>query len=773
MRVPLAAHRVNKNDTQYVDVWSNGKRIRERAPFLPYAYTRRKVQSPSERVVPVTVRPLKTLEPETWYRHDFTTVLGVSELNKISGTGGRGDSNVPFVERVLIDEPEWFTRYPNTDDLRIMYLDIEQLSSGQGFPTDRDPLIAISWAVNDGEPEVVMGNGTTDRDILQAFLDAVQRLDPDIFCGYNISGYDMPMLLKRIAANRLDATVLGRSGRNPLGDEVVQAMQQAERGGNDDAIHRALATTAATGRGGAGGRNRDEVFLDGRLIYDVFDSVKLDQTLYGIKDLKLKTVGAWMKYPIIKEDTSDLRALVNTPRLAEYNKNDVKLTRSLANIYFKNYVSLAEFYGAPLNVILRATPAFHMTILQGRVFRQADPIIISDGKNDDRYADLYEKAGGQAFVGGIVEIYKRGVFRPCWKVDFSSMYPSIMVSLGAGADNTRLLRSDEPIGPFLVEHDGDRRVYHIPDESRNVNLVIEIVGQSPMAEELKRLLNERMKLKKLAKETEDADERERLHATQNAIKVILNSVYGVHASSFARYGSLPVAVATVGVARRLIRILEGQLGDSKIETDTDGVYTSEPVEKESINDVIAEFVNNELGGENYAKVDVDAYAAAYFHERKSYLLLHDDGRIEKHGVAFKGSSLSAIFDKSLDRVAKALLNEGEGDPIEIARECLDIDRYAPEDFIMRIRLGKDLTDYTAGTPLGKQVGEAYRKATGRTPVKGEQLEYVKTTTGYDIPNEAAYARLDKAYYRSMVEGLLERLSIDWRPTKQMSLSEWF
>lgn len=733
VKVPLAAFRSIQNDRQYLDIWTSKGLERVPSPFLPYAYSKKQRQVNAANVVPETVRPLSSLQSETWYRYDFPNVRGVTEMSKDERSLEMADNHVAFVERVLIDQPDYFRGFPHGRAPRLMVIDVEQLTTGSGFPTEREPLIAIGWAIDDNEPEVHLGDGKSDRNILEAFLSAMEREDPDVIVGYNISGYDLPMIVKRIRQNGMDARRLARSGRGVSEDE-------------------------------------DEITLDGRLTFDVFNSVKLDQTLHGIKDLKLKTVGEWMKFNVIREDMKDTRSLVGTERLAEYNRNDVKLTRNLSKIYWRNFVALAEMYGAPLNVILRSTSIFHTNVLQGRVLAQAKPRIVSDGTNEERYRALFSQTGGVAFVGGIVEIYQRGLFEPLWKVDFSSMYPSIMVSLGAGADNTRF-SGEEPLGAFRTWKDGEKHYYSIPDDSRAKNLIVEITGISPMALELRRLMKLRQELKKKAKESADPDERERLNAQQNVIKVVLNAIYGNMASAFSRYGSLPVAVGIVGVARRLIRVCEDFIGDGKVETDTDGIYSSKAVDVDALNKVVDDFAKAELGGENFMRVEMESYKAGYFHERKSYLLLHNDGRIEKHGVAFKASSQCGVFDKTLGAVSEALLT-GKGDPRAIGRAAFELSQYANEDFVMRVKLGKSLDDYAAANAVGAQVARKYQEMFGREIKKGEQLEYVKTNLGYEPPSDDAYKRLDKEYYKGLVETVLDRLDIDWRPTKQVKLFDF-
>lgn len=734
MQVPVAAHRSLDQGTQGLDIWSNGERHRVRPPFLPYCYS--KVPLPGAVDVRAEeVRPLATLQPETWYRCAFPTVLGVREASARAAPRTLADDHVAFVERVLIDKPEFFRGYPNTRPLRMLTLDVEQWSKGGGFPTGRDPLLSIAWALDDEEPQCALGpkpnNGTPpdDSDVLLNFLYEFRRLDPDVVVGYNVANYDLRVLLQRCAAKGIDASPLSRDGLAP--------------------------------------RSGDDIHLGGRVIYDVFDSVKLDQTLYGIKDLKLKTVAAWMGFPGLKEDTSNLAAIAGTERLARYNRSDVDLTRKLSKVYFRNFVELAEFYGAPLSVIVRATSSFHTSTLQGRVFARAQPRIVSDGRNDERYPAMYDVGEEEKpFEAAIVEIYQRGLFKPLYKLDFSSMFPSVMVSLGAGSDNTTLVGT-EPLGSFRVEVDGERRRYHIPDRTRSWNVVVQVEGRSAMASQVLELIQHRLRLKREAKAATGED-RERLQARQSALKIILNSIYGVNASKHSRYGSLPVALAIVGVARQAIRWVEDQLGDAKIETDTDGVYTARAVDPHVIQRGLEEWVRRELGAESHLQLDADTYAAGYFAMKKTYLLLHHDGRLEKHGGGFKGSDLCGVFDQTLDKLALALL-KGEGDPREVARTCLRMEDYAPHDFVMRQRLGQ--ADYKTANALGAQLSRAYEREHRRRPEVGQQLEYVRTTYGFDMPSARAFANLDKKYYRAMVQGLVDKLGLEVGP-KQLKLVEF-
>lgn len=734
MDVPLHAERTILDGTQHVTLWADGRQRVEPAPFLPYCYARDPFpEAPGGPVDQrlVQVRPLSTLQTEGWYKAEFANVRDLARTAHQREPGQVAEANIPFVHRILLDRPDWYRGWPNGAPSQLTF-DIEQLTTGKRFPGEEDPIISIAWAYQDQPPECVMGDGQGDQDVLEAFMDALARYDPDVLIGYNAQGYDLPMLLARCRANRLDPTPLHReAGR----------IDQADRG--------------------QGAR------LVGRLLYDAYHSVRADQTLYGIKDRRLKTVARWRGIDVVEEDVEDTSRLVGTQRLADYNKSDVHATREIARPYLANLIELAGFYGAPLSMVTEATANFHCTTLQGRIM--VDQGVISEGTNRERYPELYAQTGGEGFVGGIVEIYQRGLFRPVTKVDFASMYPSILVALGAGAENTRY-EGTVPAGPYEATRDGDRLELAIPDPSRATRHRVTIQGRSPLAEQLGELLERRLALKEKAKGATSEAERSEATSKQGMIKVILNSVYGVMASQYARYASLPVAMAIVGTARQLIRQVEDHLGDAAIETDTDGVYADGHVDAGPIQQAVNAWIADELGARPVLRVDAESFEAGWFHEGKNYLLLHHDGRLETHGVAFKGSSRAPLFDKALDRVARALLS-GDEDLREVAGEVLDLDAYDRQDFIMRIRLGKDPDAYQATSHVAAQVARAAQRR-GYEPTKGQQIPYVKVDGGYDVPHGDAFRRLDEAYYRDLLGKLLDRLGVEAVPKDQRSLADF-
>lgn len=784
MKVPLAAHRLIQNGDQYLEVWTNGERLIVPAPFLPYYYMRDdpwKMAKPPSGIVRVyrqDVRPLSDpTKVETWHKVEVKNVQHVSESHALENDNpvktGFAENHMGYVERVLIDMPDFFSRYANTRPLRMMTLDIEQLSKGDGFPTENDPLLAIAWSCDiEGQPETepicIINEDPElkgDRSLLTKFLNAIEEFDPDVLIGYNIHNYDLQMLMKRLKKNSMSTAKLGRMGsKEPYVNTDFKGKQ--------------------------------EVVLPGRLVYDVYEPIKLDQTMFGIKDRKLKTVAAWMKLPVIKEDTGNLREVFrqDPQRVVRYNKNDVFITRAIGRTYWANYVALAEEHTAPLNLLFRATPNFHVTTIAGRVFNNLPIRIISDGKNYDRFRHIYNHPscprGNRGKIapvtGAHVDIYKTGFFKPIFKIDFASLYPSIIIALGLGPDNTRLL-GFEPAGPFRCEVHGTKRIYSFPDHKWKMNLLIEVDGYSEFATAIKNVLVRRLTIKKQGKDEEKRSGKtplfQELKARENALKVTLNSLYGVQAGSTARYASLAVGMAITACARFLIRETEEYLRDLKIETDTDGVYISGDPGEQITNDYLDVVAREKLAVDNrmvvlskesqVLKIEVDSYLAGYFSKRKLYILWKKDGekiKTEKHGSGFKSASAPGVFDKTLDKLCEFIYNEDRKGAAAFLRHALTLEGFAPEDFIMRVKAG-DEDDYDAENAVGLQVIRSFEEVYKRTPPVGETIEYVKTRTGYEVASPENLARIDVSHYKEIVATLGERVEIAPDGRKQAVLTD--
>lgn len=821
------------------------------APFLPYAYlygTRDEVDFwlhsngiPFLSVTEEECVALSALEsgPATWCKVEFQNIHGVSTVNKfVSGNVYPGwpltertfremrtwrekdimgrpaclaENHVAFVERVMADKPGWLDEQTNVglEDITIMWLDIEQSQkligkSSEGneimaFPETDDPIISIAWeAEGPGVPEHlkqgvllvneddlkktrrVGGIGEVrlwDKRILEEFRQIWEAIDTDVLVGFNCHGFDLPMLSARGNAVGIGSGWLCRGRGTPRFTEEKVGMWEKER-----------------------------CELRGRVVFDVFEKVYLDQSLNGkVKDRSLKTVAEYRKLPVIREDTSNMMALLRASpeRVMKYNASDVRLTRQLSEPYWANLLALTKMTQSTLRHVVDASANFYGTRFSAEDFAQAPAAwhngrrVLSDGSNYKRYSHLQPSdAEGKSIpivTGARVGIHKRGLFdapRPCgkckrckpgsdvaeceeyglFKVDVGAMYPSIEETLGVGPDNTVHVGTDDNAGlTFFARVLPDSpvksgvhawREYSIPDHAWRTNHIIRVYGQSNLALRIKKAKLTRKALKKKMKDhPKNSPEYLALDGQQDALKTWLNSVYGNNANEYARYGSYAVSMITTGMGRLIGALIEEHLGDGAVETDTDGVYGDKRVSEESVNRAITEFVRERCHvEENTIKVDLDEYVKGFFDSMKNYVLLEklDDGELKiiKHGSGFLGTKHCPLEDEAVDLAIRELFDlepKGSWDTWRdtqaamLRGHSISLNRLA-----MRIRV-QSIADYKSNAQ-GKQVAESHKRVYGREPPRHTNVAFVKTKSGYEVPaTPGLHRRVDVAYYIALID----------------------
>lgn len=755
LSVPLRTEVIGLDRRTFLAVWSgdDGRVVRpKRAPgfWTP---------NPDGTVAEVAEKRRlsdTTAPASTWYRLEFETVKEATQYAKglrKEGFGSYVGDDDRWATRILVEDPDWFRQYPMTRPLRFAFVDIEQFTEGTGaFPKPDAPMVSMSVGEGAGRAPVVWlappdANGKPDdRVLVENWRTFLRLYDPDIIVVFNAS-YDMPRLALRCAVHGFPFTEWGRT--LPNGERMYSYEYRP-----------------------TGARQNDRsIYVGGRIVWDLRKNANAtaDYNLAGVKDERLKTIAEFLDLPVIKEDTGNTAAVwrEDPARLARYNANDVVLMEHLARRYLPDRVAIAEFYGAPLDMVLDAPGGWGGTIASARTLFQQG--IVSDGSNRSRHkqylrflpkADEEDEDEVVQFEGAHVALYKKGLSRPLWKADFASLYPNVMVATRCGPDNTRIVGTlpldKEPalraetkrlaIGePGAGQWEFVRHIF-VPDEKYAHTWVIEVRGESVFTPILKARMKERLAAKSAKDETR-----------ANILKTLLNAMFGVHGALNNRYGVLPIAILCTGVSRSLIRAVEDSVGDAKVETDTDGVYLAGKVSGALLTRR-ANKIATSLGFEPVFKVEVEEYEAGYFHEAKTYLLLTKTGKVKRQGVAMKGKALPAAFDRVMGEVGLLVLRGERDSALAKAKTFLDLSVFDRRDFIQRARLNQPIEAYVAETKEVK-IARAYERLYGVEPTVGTSYEYVKTKGGSrEPPTPEALANLDVHYYtESAVLRALERL----------------
>jgi len=247
------------------------------------------------------------------------------------------------------------------------------------------------------------------------------------------------------------------------------------------------------------------------------------------------------------------------------------------------YHAISQMTGLPLgDICIKSTAWVWNKILERHYGRDYNP------KPDRK----------RKYVGGLV-VARKGLFYPCCKIDIASLYPTIMLAY---------------------------RIHSRKDEDQYA------------LKWLKTLTIERLKLKTKAKQgNRDAD------AKQQAMKVLINSLYGFYGTDGYGFNDMEAAERVTTIGRKILIAIISAIEDAGgvvVEADTDGVIvkTNDP------NHIIEAI---ELSIPKPFKVELEwKDATVYVCGKKNYIVLNSDGQIvEVKGSALRGRDKEAIYTK--------------------------------------------------------------------------------------------------------------------------------
>ena len=500
---------------------------------------------------------------------------------------GLFESDVPAETRNLID------LYQDDDEPStghcVMNFDIEVSMEGDLPDTEKanNPVTAIAWhdscsnnyvvLILDKEDkitdysndEVSVYSFDNERCLLDRFLDFYQEISPSILTGWNIDGFDVPYLYRRLArvlgqeeANRLSP--IGHAYYHPFKKRIVIA----------------------------GVSCLDYLALYKNFTYSVEPSYRLDSI--GRKEVGIGKI----EY---EGNLDDLFAK-DIEKFIEYNLNDVKivveidkkmelieLTRSICHVGHVPYedilFSSRYLEGALLTYLRR----------NNLVAPNKDP----NGR--DKFNEI-KNDGSKKFSGAYVAAPVPGKYKWVFDLDLTSLYPSIIMSTNIspetkvgvvdkwspedfcdGKQTEVGFRGDtynpEEFKTFLTEN-------NLSISSNGVMYTKDKVGLIPAI--LEQWFNQRVefkdKMKKYGNEGNDA-KYVFYKRRQHVQKILLNSLYGVLGLPIFRFYDVhnAEAVTTTGVSvikfsRKIANHYYNKtLGDSEdhcIYIDTDSVFFS-------------------------------------------------------------------------------------------------------------------------------------------------------------------------------------------------------
>jgi len=602
---------------------------------------------------------------------------------------------------------------------RVMPFDIEVATSHGRRPNpETDPILMIGFSLKEGTEEKhkrTIVDEKNERDTIMGFLDEVARLDPDIMVGYFCKGFDRPYILQRLRF--LGLRFPDKLHRIPLPERY----------------HRSPASYVDT-TGRATNAHYESLGF-GRVSYDLFESsVKLD-TMITTKNKRLKTVSKFFKSPLVfdieDEEKSDMLTLYEKERekLYTYLDSDIFNTGFLSDIYLPRTIEMASLARTTLDHLLnaRGRAPFAIAFLN-RAFikRNIYPAIA----NSTRYRNSIYALTGGSYQGALTDIRKPGRYKDVSKLDFRSMYPSMIVTLnispdtctfhGRNVDDMPELKMppgtptlalsrgpvEEGTYPILKYKETDKSVLlYVPDEiiGKYVPIEVDKTKKGIIPIEIDELFRRRDAVRAEMKTLEkNSPEWMVLNSKQMALKVAANSCYGLMGAGLP-VSDTPCAILITALGREISHYTANMLGKSVIEIDTDGFYVDGPVDIDSLNKSLDEAIKEKFGNFPFEPIMVleqeKKGIEGLFIGMKNYILR--DMRIEKEedrisitGASMKGSSKSKIVEKLLmDSATKVLDGISPSGLIEHLRADLLSPDWKEEDYKMAMSIQKNELEY--------------------------------------------------------------------------------
>lgn len=809
--------------------YENGRSFSKKVDFQPTLFIDSKnTKEPSD---------YKTLDGKTVYSIKPGTIRECKQfIEEYKDVHGFGIYGLNQYEYQYIAENYPGELAPDTSMVKIMTIDIETKTE-YGFPniqTANEEILLISVMDNLSKRIVTFGTKdyentkkhvkyikcATESDMLNRFLNFWCSNYPDVVTGWNITGFDIPYLVRRFRYLNIDCESLSpwkmiRDEKTYINDEQVEIYS-----------------------------------LPGIAILDYLELYKkftfTPRELYKlnyIAEVELGENKLENLYDTFKEFyTNDFQ------RFVDYNIHDVYLVDKLEDRLKLIVLAYTLAYKAKINYQDVYSPVRTWDILIYNYLR--DKNIVIPFKTSSKSAP---------FVGGYVKDPIVGYHRWVASFDLTSLYPHLIMNYNMSPETITDTQLYVPIDD-LINKTADTSEAILKNYSMAGNgwcyikerrgflpeLMDQLYKDRNIAKKQMLLLEQEYELNK-----DEAIEKEiaRLDTLQMAIKVTLNSGYGAVTNQYFRYYDMRIGegitisgqLASRWIARKLNEFMNKSLKtdgtDYVIYSDTDSVYlsldkfiqqyggnkdTTKKIELmgKFCNDVLQGYIDKsyqELADymnayEQKMKMKLEVLAdAAIFYKKKKYLLnvhssegvLYSEPKLKVKGLSMIQSSTPEVCRDSLRESIKMALIGSENDIKEYKNNFELKFKQCTIEEISFPRGVTNLTDfidtnkiYRKGTPIHVRAALLYNHHVKRLKLdkkyplinNGDKIKFVyvkmpnpfyEDVIGFPstLPKEFGldeYINYDLQFEKAYTNALEDLISpMGWNLTNKATLEDFF
>src|SRR5436309_3632137 len=448
-----------------------------------------------------------TLEADIPFQHRFVYDMDLGAAVRVVGT--TPDPKGRYWTDLFLVAERFEPCDPFRPALRILSFDIENsIRDGHIF------CIGVAYReAGEIKTRILTGN---EKEIIERFVKLIDELDPDVISGYNIDGYDLPVLIERAAKHGMQRLSLARDHSTffHLGERFWR--------------------------------------LDGRILTDVWWAVRAEmrpkqETLdYVAKHLLGEGKHELQRRRIDEEWEAD------RDKVIRYCIQDAELSlRILERVRrIEKTLDLAAVSKLPLE-----------DVLHGRTSNLIDSILIRAADRAKVAVPMMKMRGGRVeqIEGGYVHSLQPGLYEWVISLDFRAMYPSLII------ENNICFTTVSPAGTI-----------ESPTGAKFLSADVK-KGLLPVI--LASLMKDRQDVRTKMREATEPQLREFYDGLQAAIKILMNAFYGVLASSFYRFNDPKVGASITAFARERIKGIIADLeadGVKVVYADTDSVFFQSP-----------------------------------------------------------------------------------------------------------------------------------------------------------------------------------------------------
>lgn len=648
--------------------------------------------------------PYQVLAADIPFHHRFIYDFDLGPCVSVSGqelTAERTNFTTDIVIRIeTIENVEAFN-----PALKVISVDVENSIKTR-------EIFVIGWTIGIGNSvrkgSVVGG----ERALLENFVDLVQKEDPDIIIGYNIDGYDMPLIEERMHKLGVKFNI----SRDKIAPKRINGQYWR---------------------------------MHGRIVSDVWWNVKRilhpkSETLNSVAKQLLNEGKDNINRLKIEEEWKNRRQEV-----IDYCIKDSDLTLRIFNrlrIVDRNmYMSIVT--KLPLD-----------DVTNGGTSNYVDSLLIRAADRENIGVPVTTRTGKESPIeGGYVKNIGAGLYTNVIVLDFRSMYPSMIIKYNI------CFTTLDPNGA-IVSPEGVRFL----DKSVKVGLVPRLLDD---------LMKKRAEIKQRMK-TSPKEERDFLDGVQGAMKILMNTFYGVLASSFYRFTNLEIGRSVTGYARETIKELMNELegrGIKVIYGDTDSVFIESGLESVDETVKFGEELSRNLSEERGIVLEFEKVLDPFFSHgaKKRYAgrIVYPEenkGEVLVRGYEVRRTDSFDLQSEAQNKVFQLILNRDVDGAITYAKTIVDKirsgDKDIPVEKLVISRSVQEFRDYKNAESLANFRVARKLKESGETFVPGMKVSWIVTNSKV-TPQEVEpyiegvpfHKKPDYAYYAKRVEDTLNRV----------------